>query len=76
VVNETALAGRYDFDLWFTPDNPGGPGIAFGGGCPPQGDDRPALSTAMQEQLGLRLRQGRAPVEMLVIDGVERPTQN
>jgi uncharacterized protein (TIGR03435 family) len=76
VVNGTALEGRYDFDLSFTPDNPCGPGIAFCAACPGQSDDRPALLTAMQEQLGLRLRQGRAPVEVLVIDSVERPAEN
>jgi uncharacterized protein (TIGR03435 family) len=76
VVNETALDGRFDFDLSFTPDNPGGPGIAFGAPCPGQSDDRPALSTAMQEQLGLRLRTGRAPIDIVVIERVERPVEN
>lgn len=76
VVNETDLDGRWDFDLSFTPDRQGGPGVAFGAPCPGQSDDRPALSTAIQEQLGLRIRQGRAPVEMLVIDSAERPTEN
>jgi uncharacterized protein (TIGR03435 family) len=76
IVDETKLQGRFDFDLSFTPDNPTGPGIAFGASCPPQSDDRPALMTALQEQLGLRLRQGRAPIEVLVIDSAERPTEN
>jgi uncharacterized protein (TIGR03435 family) len=76
VVNETPLEGRFDVDLSFTPDNPRGPGISYGAVCPPQGDDRPALLTAMQEQLGLRIRPGRAPIEMIVIDSVERPTEN
>jgi uncharacterized protein (TIGR03435 family) len=76
VVDETALDGRWDFDLSFTPDRQGGPGISFGAPCPPQSDDRPALSTAMQEQLGLRIRTGRAPIEMLVIDSADRPREN
>jgi uncharacterized protein (TIGR03435 family) len=76
VVDETKLQERFDFDLSFTPDNARGPGIAFGAICPQQSDDRPALMTALQEQLGLRLRQGRAPVEVLVIDSAERPTEN
>jgi uncharacterized protein (TIGR03435 family) len=76
VVDEVKLQGRFDFDLSFTPDNPGGPGIVFGAVCPQQSDDRPALMTALQEQLGLRLRQGRAPIEVLVIDSAEKPAEN
>ena len=76
VVDMTGLTGRFDFDLAFTPDNPGGPGVAFGAICSGQSGDRPALSTAMQEQLGLRIRSGRAPVEVLVIDSIERPKEN
>jgi uncharacterized protein (TIGR03435 family) len=76
VVDETKLQGRFDFDLSFTPDNPNGPGVAFGGVCPQQSDDRPALMTALQEQLGLRLRQSRAPIEVLVIDSAEKPSEN
>jgi uncharacterized protein (TIGR03435 family) len=76
VVDMTGLDGRFDFDLSFTPDNPGGPGVAFGSTCAAQRGDRPAFSTALQEQLGLRIRAGRAPVEVLVIDSVERPAEN
>jgi uncharacterized protein (TIGR03435 family) len=79
VVDKTGLAGRYDFDLLFTPDNPRGPGIAFGNSCGAGGAataDRPALATAMQEQLGIRISGGQAPVEVLVIDSVERPSAN
>ena len=77
VVDNTGLEGRFDFDLSFTPDNPGGPGVAFGGGgCGGVSGDRPALSTALQEQLGLRITAGRAPVEVLVIDSAERPAEN
>ena len=77
VVDMTGLAGRFDFDVSFTPDNPGGPGVAFGAICGgEQSGDRPALSTAMQEQLGLRIRADRAPVEVLVIDSARRPDEN
>ena len=77
VVNMTGLEGQFDFDLLFTPDVKGGPGVAFGGGsCGGPTGDRPALSTAMQEQLGLRISGGRAPVEVLVIESAERPTEN
>jgi uncharacterized protein (TIGR03435 family) len=76
VVDHTGLEGRFDFDLSFTPDNPGGPGVAFGAACPAATGDRPALSTALQEQLGLRIRSERAPVEVLVIESAERPDDN
>ena len=76
VVDMTGLEGRFDFDLSFTPDNPRGPGVAFGSVCPVQTGDGPALSTAMQEQLGLRISADQAPVEVLVIDSAERPTAN
>jgi uncharacterized protein (TIGR03435 family) len=77
VVDMTGLEGRYDFTLTFTPDVKGGPGVAFGGGgCGAPTSDRPALSTAMQEQLGIRIRAGEAPTEVLVIDSAERPSEN
>ena len=76
VVDRTGLEGRYDFDLLFTPDNPKGPGVAFGNTCAAPAGDRPALSTAMQEQLGIRIRAGDAPAEVLVVDSAERPTDN
>jgi uncharacterized protein (TIGR03435 family) len=76
VVDMTGLEGRFDLDVSFTPDNPGGPGVSFGAVCNSSNADAPTLSTALQEQLGLRIRSGRAPVEVLVIDSVERPTDN
>lgn len=39
-------------------------------------DDRPSLFTALQQQLGLRLEPARSPVSVLVIDHIERPTEN
>jgi len=74
VLNKTGLSGNYSFTLEFTPDQmpPGGALIA---GAPvPADPNAPSLVTALQEQLGLKLEQQRAPVEMLVIDEVSRPT--
>jgi uncharacterized protein (TIGR03435 family) len=76
VLDRTGLQGRFDFDLTFTPDTKGGPGVAFGNACGPLTGDQPAFSTAMQEQLGLKLESQRAPVEVLVIDSAERPAEN
>ena len=71
IVDETGLAGTYDLELTFVPD----PSQSVPGAAPATVDpDAPSLVTALQEQLGLRLEPGRAPVQMLVIDKVERPT--
>jgi uncharacterized protein (TIGR03435 family) len=74
VVDRTGLSGNYDIDLTFTPDR-------MPQGTPPPGvpipnidPNGPSLFTAVQEQLGLKLDSDKAPVEVLVIDHVERPT--
>jgi uncharacterized protein (TIGR03435 family) len=66
VVDRTGLTGLWDVDLTFAPDVV--PGAAS------QDTSRPSLFTALQEQLGLRLEPATGPVEVLVIDRVERPT--
>lgn len=74
VVDQTGLRGRWDFTLEWTPDL-----SQFGGRALPVGrPDRqpPALSTAIQEQLGLKLESRRTTVEVLVIDRVARPSDN
>lgn len=75
VLDRTGLAGPYDFTLKWTPDQmprPGGGDQPIGGfDIDPNG---PSLFTAVQEQLGLKLDSQRGPVEMLVIDRAEKPT--
>lgn len=73
VVDKTGLAGRYDFDLKWTPDE-----TQFGGDLPvaPSDAPEPPLFRAIQEQLGLKLEATRGPVEALVVDRVERPSPN
>jgi uncharacterized protein (TIGR03435 family) len=63
----------FDFHLEFTPDE-ATPGIPASGdaGDPPG----PSIFTALQEQLGLKLESGKGPMELLVIDHVERPSEN
>jgi uncharacterized protein (TIGR03435 family) len=57
------------------PSGEGGPGTPMAGA--PDGPSSPDLYTAIQEQLGLKLEQRKGPVELLVIDHVEKmPTQN
>jgi uncharacterized protein (TIGR03435 family) len=68
VLDKTGLTGTYEFTLRYTPDNAPEP--------IPGGADAPYLSTALQEQLGLKLESGKGPVEIIVIDHVERPSGN
>jgi uncharacterized protein (TIGR03435 family) len=77
VVDHTGLTARYDFTLNWTPDE--SQFEAMGGFKPPTADDPnapPVLSTAMQEQLGLKFDATKAPAEVFVIDHVEKPSAN
>jgi uncharacterized protein (TIGR03435 family) len=68
VVNQTGLPGMFNFKLHWSPDD---------ARLAPAGDtDEPSIFTAIQEQLGLRLRSATAPVTILIIAHAERPTQN
>jgi uncharacterized protein (TIGR03435 family) len=73
VVDRTGLAGLYDLDLTFSPD-PGTPPPMVNGA--PLVIDAPALPTALRDQLGLKLETTKAPVDVVVIDSVEPPTEN
>ena len=73
VINRTGLMGGFDFDLEFAPDPTM---IPAGAQLPPPDANAPSIFTALEEQLGLRLEATRGPVEVLVIDRVERPTEN
>lgn len=66
VLNQTQLTGLYDFKLEFARD----PATAI------SESNASSIFTAVQEQLGLKLESRRAPVEILVIDSAERPTEN
>ena len=63
----------FDFHLEFAPDE------TTGGTAPPDvatDPSGPSIFTAMQEQLGLKLESAKGPGEVLVIDRVERPSEN
>jgi len=62
VVDHTGIPGEFDINLKWTPDNADEAGVS--------------LFTAIQEQMGLRLESTRGPVEMLVIDRAEKPSEN
>ena len=78
VVDQTGLDGKCDFTLKWTPDE-----TQFGGQVPgppaPQTDTAdapPNLFDAIQQQLGLKFEPVKAPVDVLVIDKVEKPSEN
>jgi len=80
VVNQTGVAGRYDFQLKWTPDDTQF-AIFRGVGAvvPPPTDDPkapPALYTAIQEQLGLKMGPAKAPDDVIVIQHAEKPSAN
>ena len=65
VIDKTGLSGNYDIDLKWTPDEQQG-----------TPDAGPTLFTALEEQLGLKLVSAKGPVEVFVVDHVERPAEN
>jgi uncharacterized protein (TIGR03435 family) len=74
VLDKTNLFSRYDFDLEWTPDD-----TQFGGNLPPllpQNATKPDLFAALPQQLGLRLESARAPIDTIVIDSVQKPSDN
>jgi uncharacterized protein (TIGR03435 family) len=68
VIDTTGLSGKYDFTLRWTPD------VLRNTGAVP--DEFPDFFTAIEQQLGLKLEAVTESVEVLVIDKVERPTEN
>ena len=73
VVDETGLSGQFDAKLEWNPELTRIPD-GFSGVSLADLEARPTLVTAVREQLGLRLEPRTAPIEVLVIDSVERPT--
>jgi uncharacterized protein (TIGR03435 family) len=59
-----------------TPGLVGGPGPGPGFAPPPSDPQGPTIFTAVQEQLGLRLESTKGPVEVIVIDNVQKPAEN
>jgi uncharacterized protein (TIGR03435 family) len=80
VVDKTGITGEFDFQLTFTPDAPAVPSPDAAGPRPADGAAAADLGadffTALHEQLGLKLESAKGPVEILVIDHVERPSEN
>jgi uncharacterized protein (TIGR03435 family) len=73
VQDRTGDAGAFDFELQFTPNPEAFPTPQDAAAA---AADHPSLFTAVQEQLGLKLESTTAPLEVLVIDRVERPAED
>jgi len=65
IVDQTNLTGEYDLALEWTPDN-----------VKPEDTSAPSIFTAVQEQWGLKLEPQTLPLDILVIDHVEKPSEN
>jgi len=64
VVNQTGLEGRYDFTLEWAPEGADA------------SDPRPSIFTALEEQMGLKLKPAQGPVDAIVVDAIQRPSEN
>jgi bla regulator protein BlaR1 len=73
VINKTGITGRFDFHLEYAPDEATPLFARPDVNAPDRG---PSIFTAVQEQLGLKLEPAKGPGELLVIDRVERPSEN
>jgi uncharacterized protein (TIGR03435 family) len=71
IINKTNLTGTYDFSLKFVPVANTAAGLDSN--AEPTG---PSFFTALEEQLGLKLESSKGPVEVLVIDSVQKPSEN
>jgi uncharacterized protein (TIGR03435 family) len=74
VVDKTGLTGKYDFTLQWAPDQRAAPPDE--NGSLPQADSGPSIFTALQEQLGLKLESTKSPLDTIVVDHIERPSEN
>jgi len=72
VFDKTGLAGFYDFDIAWAPNDLS---VAGADGAAPN-PDGPSVFTALERQLGLKLEPGTAPFDTVVIDHAERPSRN
>jgi uncharacterized protein (TIGR03435 family) len=78
IVDKTGLTGTYDFSLQWAPDEGGaapGPESGASAGASPA-DPGASIFTALQEQLGLKLESTKGPVDVIVIDHIEKPSEN
>jgi bla regulator protein BlaR1 len=73
IMNKTGLTGTYNLTLGWTPEQPT---ASNSNGAAAPDDSGVSIFTALQEQLGLKLVPAKAPVEIIVIDHIEKPSEN
>jgi uncharacterized protein (TIGR03435 family) len=72
VVDNTGIVGRFDFTLTWSPDE-----FQYGGrGANNSSGTGPTIFTAFQEQLGLQLKSTKGQIDVMIVDRVEKPTEN
>ncbi len=71
VIDKTGLSGNYDFKLTWTADE-----MRAAPDASAPSDSGPSVFAAIQEQLGLKLESAKGPVDVLVVDHVEKPSEN
>ncbi len=78
VLDQTELTGKFDFNLDWTPDDSQFAGFGARPPAPPadSANAPPPLYTAIQEQIGLKLDATKAPADVMVVDHVEKPSEN
>lgn len=78
VVDKTGLEGRFDFNIEYTPGEndrfprPGGPNAD----APPPNPSGTSFLNVVRDQLGLKVVSSKGPLRLLVIDYVEKPSEN
>jgi uncharacterized protein (TIGR03435 family) len=75
LIDKTGLTGLYDVDLQFDMAS-GAPPTNAAGGPAASEPGIPSVLTALQEQLGLKLESAKAQLEVLVIDSIQKPSEN
>jgi uncharacterized protein (TIGR03435 family) len=75
VVDKTGFIGTFDARLEFAPEEPPFDPVS-GDRVPVTDSQKPPILTALQEQLGVKAQVSKGPVQVIVIDSVERPTEN
>ena len=73
LVDETGLTGRFDFTMHWERETPAAAQPVADATAGPQG---PTFQEALKDQLGLKLKATRANVDVLVVDHLERPSEN
>jgi uncharacterized protein (TIGR03435 family) len=74
IIDKTGLPGNYDFTLTYAIDT--ATSSAAAGDSAPDAASGPTIFTAIEEQLGLKLESAKGPVPVLVIDSIDRPSEN